>query len=172
MEFLKKRVITNNNYSSFNFWIFWRIIKKNINWKPVVKLGQLKSSKVTLDLSGLVRGQLGQLVVTTWLSEPLRTSINMNLSVSEPHFVLQISQPPNIAQKWFCIKNLHMDLSFQEIKTIWKSDTWLLRYEAKTKSHFFWDALYVANFFLTLLVWARVVKGVRGGVSRSERLVK
>ena len=36
--------------------------------------------------------------------------------------------PPKIAQKWFCIQNLHMDLSFQEKKTIWKSDTWLPRY--------------------------------------------
>ena len=37
----------------------------------------------------------------------------MNLSISEPHFVLQISQPPNIAQKWFCIQNLHMGDSTQ-----------------------------------------------------------
>ena len=36
----------------------------------------------------------------------------------ESHFVLQISRPPTIAQKWFCIKNLRMELSFQEKKTI------------------------------------------------------
>ena len=39
--------------------------------------------------------------------------MNMNLSYLELHFVLQISQPPNIAQIWFCIQNVHMDLSFQ-----------------------------------------------------------
>ena len=40
----------------------------------------------------------------------------------ESYFVLQISQPPKIAEKWFCIQNLHMDLSFQEKKTIRKSE--------------------------------------------------
>ena len=35
---------------------------------------------------------------------------------SEPYIVFQISQPTNIAQKWFCIRNLQMDLSFQEKK--------------------------------------------------------
>ena len=40
--------------------------------------------------------------------------MNMNLSTLEPHFVLQISQSANIAEKWFCIQNFHMDLSFQK----------------------------------------------------------
>ena len=46
----------------------------------------------------------------------LRTSMNMNLSVSEPHFVSQISHHPKIAEKWFCTQNLRMDISFQEKK--------------------------------------------------------
>ena len=50
------------------------------------------------------------------------------VSNPESHFVLKISRPPNITQKWFYIQNLRMDLSFQEKKTIWKSDTWLPRY--------------------------------------------
>ena len=49
----------------------------------------------------------------------------MKLSALEPHFVFQISQPPNIVQKWICILNLQMDLSFQEKKTACKSITWL-----------------------------------------------
>ena len=44
------------------------------------------------------------------------------------HFVLWISQLPKITQNWFCIQNLCMDLSFQEKKTIKKSDNWLPRY--------------------------------------------
>ena len=40
----------------------------------------------------------------------------MNWFVSKPHFVLQISWPLKIAQKLFCIQNLHLDLSFREIK--------------------------------------------------------
>ena len=44
--------------------------------------------------------------------------MNINLSPSEPHFIFQISQPPNIGQKWFCIQNLQMDLSFQEEKRL------------------------------------------------------
>ena len=35
------------------------------------------------------------------------------LIVPETHFVLQISRSPLLAQKWFCIQNLRMDLSFQ-----------------------------------------------------------
>ena len=50
-----------------------------------------------------------------------QVSMNINLSISEPHFVLQISQPPNIAQKWFCIQNLHMDISLQKKQTVYKS---------------------------------------------------
>ena len=30
--------------------------------------------------------------------------MKMNRSVSEPYFVLRISRPPNIAQKWFFIQ--------------------------------------------------------------------
>jgi len=50
--------------------------------------------------------------------------MNMKLSALEPHFVFQISQPPNIGQKWFCILDLRMDLSFQEKKMACGSVTW------------------------------------------------
>ena len=40
----------------------------------------------------------------------------VNLSVSETYFVSQISQPPKMVEKWFCIQNLRMDLSFQGLK--------------------------------------------------------
>ena len=40
--------------------------------------------------------------------------MNMYLSISEPGFVLQISQPTKIAQNWLWIQNLHMDRSFQK----------------------------------------------------------
>ena len=56
----------------------------------------------------------------------------MNGSVQEPRFVLQISRPPLIAQKGFCIQNLRMGLSFLEKKTIIKSDIWLPRYLEKS----------------------------------------
>ena len=32
----------------------------------------------------------------------------------KPDFVSQTSQPPGMAQKWFCIQNLQIDLSFKE----------------------------------------------------------
>ena len=51
------------------------------------------------------------------------TSINLDLLTSEPHFVFQISFLPNIAQKWFCMQNLRMDISFQGGKNC-KSVTW------------------------------------------------
>ena len=58
---------------------------------------------------------------------PIWDSKNMQLSVSEPYFALLISWSPKIAQKWFCIQNLRLDLSFQEKKTIWKSNAWFTR---------------------------------------------
>ena len=42
-----------------------------------------------------------------------------------------------IAQKWFCTQNLHMGLSFQRKKTVWKSVSWFLRYKANIKGPFF-----------------------------------
>ena len=46
------------------------------------------------------------------------TNINLDLFTSEPHFVFQISFLPNIAQKWFCVQNLPMDLFFGEINSL------------------------------------------------------
>ena len=44
--------------------------------------------------------------------------MKLNLSTSELHCFLQISQPPNIVQKRSCIQNSQMDLSFQKNKTV------------------------------------------------------
>ena len=62
------------------------------------------------------------------------------------HFVLQISQPPKVAQKWFCIQNVHMDLSFQQKKTAWNSVIWFLRYISKTKSFSCWTSFIFMIF--------------------------
>ena len=48
----------------------------------------------------------------------LLASMNLNMSASGPHSVFQISQPPDIAQKWFCIQNLEIDISFQKKQTV------------------------------------------------------
>ena len=61
-----------------------------------------------------VSGQLGHLKAILVLSGALQVSMNMNLSILEPHFVMQISEPPNIAEKRICIQNLDMGLSFQK----------------------------------------------------------
>ena len=60
------------------------------------------------------------------------TSINLDLLTSEPHFVFQISFLPNIAQKWFCMQNLRMDLSFQEKKTVCNSEAWFTSYNSSS----------------------------------------
>ena len=65
-----------------------------------------------------VGSQLGHLKAILVLWGPLQVSMNINSSISETHFVLQISQPLNIAQKLFCIQNFHTDLSFQKKKTV------------------------------------------------------
>ena len=61
-------------------------------------------------------------------------NMNMNMYISEPYFILQISHPPKIAQKWFCIKTLQMDISFQKKKKVWK-----IKY--KNRSFFIGQAL-------------------------------
>ena len=65
---------------------------------------------------GLDRGQSVHLGANLELLRPLQVIPNTTLSISKPYFVLQISQPANIEHKWFCIQNLHMDLSFQRKK--------------------------------------------------------
>ena len=52
--------------------------------------------------------------------------MNMNLSVLEPYFGLQISQPFKILEKGFCIKNLCMDLNFQEKKVVCLIHFWVV----------------------------------------------
>ena len=72
------------------------------------------------------------------LLRQLQVITNMIVSASEFHFGFQISQPPNITQKWFCIQNLHMDLrskkqfrnlflGFRVIKQIQKVNFFLRR---------------------------------------------
>ena len=57
-------------------------------------LGHLRISKLEI---WSVKGQLGPHKTTLVLWEPLQVSKKMNLFVSKPHFVLQISQPPKFA---------------------------------------------------------------------------
>ena len=112
---------------------------------PVHTLRGPKGPKVAqIGLSGVywasqvpVMASRGQ----TDTARPLQVIPNLTLSVSESHFVLQISHLPNIAQKWVCTQNLHMALSFQKKKTVWNSVSWFLRYKANTKGQFFLDAL-------------------------------
>ena len=73
---------------------------------------------VSQGVSGPFSGHLGHLKATLLLLGPLQVSMNIYLSTPEPRFVLQISQPPKIAQHWFCIQNLLMDLSLQKKKTV------------------------------------------------------
>ena len=71
---------------------------------------------VSQGLAGPFGCQSGHLEVNLTLLRPLQVIPNLTLSVSESHFVLQISHIPNIAQKWVCTQNLHMALSFQKKK--------------------------------------------------------
>ena len=59
---------------------------------------------------------------------PLQASMNINLFTSENHIVFHISQLPEIKQKWFCIQNLPMNLSFQGKKTVCNSLAWFTSY--------------------------------------------
>ena len=67
------------------------MIKMNINENVFIQFGQFMTYQGTLgDVSGIqgpFRGSVWNLGVPTVLSGTLRTSIEINLSVSEPHFV-------------------------------------------------------------------------------------
>ena len=94
---------------------------------------------VSQELAGSVRCQSGHLEVNLTLLRPLQVIPNLTLSVSESHFVLQISHLPNIAQKWFCTQNLHMCLSFQKKKTVKKSVHWFRRYQTNKHLNVFFE---------------------------------
>ena len=83
----------------------WPLSGLDTPWKTSWgNLGPLKASK---GMTSPVRSHSGHLKATLVLWGPLQVSMNMYLSISEPRFVLQISQPPKIVQNWFCIQNLH-----------------------------------------------------------------
>ena len=65
--------------------------------------------------------------------------MNTYFSIPEPLFVLQISQLPKVAQNWFCIQNLHMELSFQKKKTVLKSIHWFRRYQTNKHLNVFFE---------------------------------
>ena len=104
----------------------WPLTGLVIPWEAL--RGPKLPKLVSQGLAGPVRCQSGHLEVNLTLLRPLQVIPNLTLSVSESNFVLQISHLPNIAQKWFCTQNLHMGLSFQKKKTVWKSVSWFLRY--------------------------------------------
>ena len=63
------------------------MIKMNINENIFIQFGQFMTYQGTLgDVSG-IQGSVCELGVPTVLSGSLKTSIEINLSVSEPHFV-------------------------------------------------------------------------------------
>ena len=88
-------------------------------------MGQLGLLRIN---QGPVWDLLGYPEAILRLQVQLSVSIDLNLSISQPYFVFQISQPPNMAQKWFCIQHSQMDLSFQERKTVCNSVEWFTSY--------------------------------------------
>ena len=92
-------------------WPDWLLTAPVIPWEAL--RGPQLPQLVAQGVSWPHRGQSGHLNATLMLWGPPQASVNMYLNISEPGFNLQISQPPKIAQNWFCIQNLHMDPSFQ-----------------------------------------------------------
>ena len=95
---------------------YWPLPGPDTRWET--NLGNFGPLGASQGMTRPVSSQLGHLkaILVRW--GPLQICMNINLSISELHLVLQISQPPNIAQKWFCIQNLHIDISFQRKQTV------------------------------------------------------
>ena len=122
IEFLTKAIVINSTFSYFHL---SGILKDDKNENKLKHIYPVGTTYVILEYFGGCQCQSGasqrsfcQFGVSTVLSGPLQTSIKLNLSVSEPNIVSSISRPPKIVQKWFCIQNLRIDLSFQEKKII------------------------------------------------------
>ena len=82
--------------------------------------------------------------------------MNINSSVSELNFVLLISRPPKITEKWFCIQNLCVNISFQEKNGL------IIQYLvaeilSKNRVSFFWDTLYIPGISL---VYIQYITGI------------
>ena len=104
---------------------------------------------------GIWPGQSGASQAFLVLWGPLQVSMNMYFSMPETNFVLQISQPPEITQNWFCIQNLHMDLSFQKKKTVLKSVHWFRRYQTNKHLNVFFETpcIYPFDGQIDLSIW-------------------
>ena len=91
---------------------------------------------------GPIKDQLGCPEASRRLQVPLQASMNSNLFTSETHIVSKISQLPEITQKWFCIQNLPMNLSFQGKKTVCNFVAWFTSYsrscDIREFLRFFW----------------------------------
>ena len=78
----------------------WHLTGPANPWET--SLGNFGPRRASQGMSRPISGQLGHLRAIPVLWGPLQVNMNMNLCISEPHFVLQISQPPNNTQEWFC----------------------------------------------------------------------
>ena len=117
------------------------------------KLPQLVFQGVSRPL----RGQSQHLKATLVQWGPLQVSMNMYFSEPESHFVFQISRPSKIAQNWFCIQNLHMDLSFQK-KEARIIEHELHRLYLETQS-FYWFSYWLHHLWLHMWLyhfWLRI----------------
>ena len=77
---------------------------------------------------GPIKDQLGCPEASRRLQVLLQASMNINLFTFKTHIVSQISQLHEITQKWFCIQNLPMNLSFQGMKTVCNLVAWFTSY--------------------------------------------
>ena len=120
-KFTKQNVVVVDKHIFILTWRCPHITREVLRWPvrlltgPIITSEPLRGPKlpqlVSQGVSGPLRGQSGHLKATLMLWRPLQASINMYSSISEPGFVFQISEPPEI-------QNLHMDLSFQKKKTV------------------------------------------------------
>ena len=69
-----------------------------------IQFGLICPLGATWELSGPILGQFAELGANYADLRPPWDNRNMIWSVSEHHFVLKISRPPNIAQKWLNTK--------------------------------------------------------------------
>ena len=137
---------------------YWPLIGPDNPWET--SFGNFGPLRASQGMTRPVGSQLGHLKTILVMWGPLKVSMNLNLSISETQSVLQISQPLNIAQKWFCI---HMDLSFQKKKMV----SLFPRYYRNPILAFFLNSLFIMSWCVKVdfssFFYVRALKWIQKG---------
>ena len=136
---------------------YWPLSGPDNPWET--SLGNFGPLGASQSMARPVSSQLGYLKAILVLWGTLQISLIKNLSISELHFVLQISTPSNSAQICFCIQNLHIWISVFRNPFLGSQDIKQIQ-----KPHFFRHPVYTSYFIIFIIdIWLLTIDSVCTG---------